>query len=43
VIYFHLAALHEERKFTRSPFASDYGRYRQRTGRFLPRISALQR
>ena len=43
VIYFHLAALHEERKFARSPFASEYERYRQRTGRFLPRISAVLR
>jgi len=32
------AARHEEQKFTRSPLAGDYELYRQRTGRFLPKV-----
>jgi protein-S-isoprenylcysteine O-methyltransferase Ste14 len=43
VIYFHVAALHEERKFARSAFAAEYERYKERTGRFLPRITAVLR
>jgi len=41
--YFTAAARHEERKFTRSALAGDYARYIERTGRFLPKISALMR
>jgi len=43
VIYFVAAARHEERKFARSGLAAEYGRYRERTGRFLPKISAMRR
>jgi protein-S-isoprenylcysteine O-methyltransferase Ste14 len=43
VAYFTSAAVHEERKFERSPLAADYARYKQRTGRFLPKISAARR
>jgi protein-S-isoprenylcysteine O-methyltransferase Ste14 len=32
------AARHEERKFARSPFASDYESYFRKTGRFLPKL-----
>ena len=35
VIYV-LAAAEEEQKFTRSPLAEAYGRYRARTGLFFP-------
>jgi protein-S-isoprenylcysteine O-methyltransferase Ste14 len=34
------AARHEERKFAQSPLASEYEPYKQRTGRFLPKILA---
>ena len=43
VVYFTAAARHEERKFTRSALAGDYARYIERTGRFLPKISAMMR
>lgn len=43
VIYFHAAALHEERKFARSALATDYERYKQSTGRFLPKLSGVRR
>jgi protein-S-isoprenylcysteine O-methyltransferase Ste14 len=32
------AARHEEQKFARSPLAGEYELYRQRTGRFLPKV-----
>jgi protein-S-isoprenylcysteine O-methyltransferase Ste14 len=32
------AARHEEQKFARSPLADEYQSYRQRTGRFIPRL-----
>jgi protein-S-isoprenylcysteine O-methyltransferase Ste14 len=41
VVYFVAAALHEERKFARSTVAADYARYKARTGRFLPKVSAM--
>jgi len=34
------AARHEEKKFTHSPLAREYESYRERTGRFFPRIQA---
>lgn len=34
---YHRAALQEERKFMASPLAQEWSRYRQRTGRLLPR------
>ena len=37
-IYFNAAARHEERKFERSPLATEYEAYRRRTGRFIPRL-----
>jgi len=37
-IYFNAAARHEERKFARSPLATEYEAYRRRTGRFIPRL-----
>jgi len=37
-IYFNVAARYEERKFQRSPLATDYEVYRRRTGRFIPRL-----
>jgi protein-S-isoprenylcysteine O-methyltransferase Ste14 len=43
MIYFEVAARHEERKFARSTLAEEYARYRQRTGRFLPKFSAMRR
>lgn len=43
VVYFTAAARHEERKFARSALAGDYARYVERTGRFLPKISAMLR
>ena len=43
VIYFLRAALHEEKKFAGSELAGEYARYRQRTGRFLPKFSAIRR
>lgn len=36
------AALEEERKFLGSPLRDEYLRYRERTGRFLPRPGRLQ-
>ena len=32
------AARYEERKFQRSPLAEEYRVYKQRTGRFIPRL-----
>jgi protein-S-isoprenylcysteine O-methyltransferase Ste14 len=43
VVYFTAAACHEERKFARSAVATDYARYKERTGRFLPKLSAMMR
>jgi len=43
VIYFHAAAIFEERKFMRSTLAADYARYKAGTGRFLPKLSAVLR
>ena len=43
VMYFTAAAWHEERKFARSDIAADYARYKERTGRFLPKLSAMMR
>ena len=42
VIYFLRAALYEEKKFARSALAAEYARYTQRTGRFLPKFSAMR-
>jgi protein-S-isoprenylcysteine O-methyltransferase Ste14 len=42
VIYFMRAALYEEKKFARSALAAEYARYKQRTGRFLPKFSAMR-
>ena len=42
VIYFDVAARHEERKFASSTLAEEYARYKQRTGRFLPKFSAMR-
>jgi protein-S-isoprenylcysteine O-methyltransferase Ste14 len=41
VIYFTAAAMWEERKFARSAIATEYARYKERTGRFLPRLVGL--
>lgn len=38
VIYFTVAARHEERKFERSALAEEYARYKARAGRFLPKL-----
>lgn len=38
MIYFTAAAMWEERKFARSALATEYARYKARTGRFLPRL-----
>jgi protein-S-isoprenylcysteine O-methyltransferase Ste14 len=43
IMYFTAAARHEERKFARSAIAADYARYKERTGRFLPKLSAMMR
>jgi protein-S-isoprenylcysteine O-methyltransferase Ste14 len=43
VVYFLVAALHEERKFARSAVAADYARYMADTGRFLPKVTAVRR
>jgi protein-S-isoprenylcysteine O-methyltransferase Ste14 len=40
VIYFSAAAMWEERKFERSAIATEYARYKQRTGRFVPKLDA---
>jgi len=37
-VYFYLAARHEEKKFERSPIATEYSAYFKRTGRFLPKL-----
>jgi len=37
-VYFNVAARFEERKFGRSPLATEYKAYLQRTGRFIPRL-----
>jgi len=37
------AARHEERKFANSPLAVEYQSYRQRTGRFIPRLRGYRR
>ena len=42
VIYF-VASSAEEEKFLRSPLGRDYQRYRLRTGRFLPNLTAFSR
>lgn len=41
VIYFTAAALWEERKFARSAVAEDYERYKERTGRFVPKLGRV--
>jgi protein-S-isoprenylcysteine O-methyltransferase Ste14 len=38
IVYFHLAARYEERKFQNSPLAADYAAYKRRSGRFFPRL-----
>jgi protein-S-isoprenylcysteine O-methyltransferase Ste14 len=38
ILYFYAAARHEEKKFGRSPLATEYDAYRRRTGRFIPRF-----
>lgn len=43
VVYFIWAARFEERKFAGSELAETYALYKARTGRFLPRISAMWR
>jgi protein-S-isoprenylcysteine O-methyltransferase Ste14 len=43
VIYFIWAARFEERKFEGSTLGAEYARYKQRTGRFLPKFSAVRR
>lgn len=43
VMYFVWAARFEERKFEASDLAGEYARYKQRTGRFLPKFSAVRR
>jgi protein-S-isoprenylcysteine O-methyltransferase Ste14 len=43
VIYFLSAALYEERKFNASEIAAEYGAYKQRTGRFLPKLRVIAR
>jgi len=37
------AARHEEQKFANSPLAVEYESYRQRTGRFIPRLPEFRR
>jgi protein-S-isoprenylcysteine O-methyltransferase Ste14 len=41
--YFLAAALHEERKFARSTLAAEYASYIAKTGRFVPKLSAMLR
>jgi hypothetical protein len=43
VIYFDVAARHEERKFAGSALAEECARHGQRTGRFRPKFSAMRR
>lgn len=38
IVFFFVAARHEERKFQGSPLAAEYEAYRCRTGRFMPRV-----
>ena len=38
VLFYSAAARKEERKFERSALASEYQAYRQRTGRFIPKL-----
>ena len=38
IVYYHAAAIFEERKFLRSEFAAEYAAYMRRTGRFLPKL-----
>ena len=40
--YFTAAAVWEERKFARSAVATEYARYKRRTGRFLPKVFATE-
>jgi protein-S-isoprenylcysteine O-methyltransferase Ste14 len=40
IIAFNFAARYEERKFEGSPVAAEYAAYKQRTGRFVPRLGA---
>ncbi|HEY1305612.1 MAG TPA: isoprenylcysteine carboxylmethyltransferase family protein [Vicinamibacterales bacterium] len=42
IVYFTAAAMYEERKFGRSAVATEYEQYKQRTGRFLPRVFATK-
>jgi hypothetical protein len=37
--FYLAAATQEEREFLASPMATDYARYRERTGCFFPRLS----
>lgn len=41
IVFFSLAARHEERKFKGSPLAAEYEAYRRRTGRFIPRWGGI--
>jgi protein-S-isoprenylcysteine O-methyltransferase Ste14 len=38
VLFYSAAAGKEERKFERSALASEYEAYKQRTGRFIPKL-----
>jgi protein-S-isoprenylcysteine O-methyltransferase Ste14 len=38
IVYFTAAAMYEESKFARSAMATEYARYKERTGRFVPRM-----
>jgi protein-S-isoprenylcysteine O-methyltransferase Ste14 len=38
IVYFTGAAMYEERKFARSAVATAYAAYKQRTGRFIPKL-----
>jgi protein-S-isoprenylcysteine O-methyltransferase Ste14 len=38
ILFFVVTAIKEERKFAVSPLAEQYEAYRQRTGRFIPRL-----
>jgi protein-S-isoprenylcysteine O-methyltransferase Ste14 len=38
-----VAARHEEQKFAKSPLAGEYESYRQRTGRFVPKLVPIWR
>lgn len=41
VIYFRAAAIQEERKFAASGIAADYEAYKQKTGRFIPKLRVM--